>query len=100
MAELFEEPFDLPVFVVTDAAAAAMGEMQLGLGQTLSSFFYILSRRGWAVGSLSTARISGAPTAVRAGWVSCASRPQTAASRRWRMSCLCRASPNTPPPRD
>src|SRR3546814_10126714 len=44
MAELFEEPFDLPVFVENDAAAAAMGEMQLGLGQTLSSFFYILIR--------------------------------------------------------
>src|SRR3546814_16780664 len=46
MAELFEEPFDLPVFVENDAAAAAMGEMQLGLGQTLSSFFYILISSG------------------------------------------------------
>src|SRR3546814_690190 len=45
MAELFEEPFDLPVFVENDAAAA-MGEMQLGLGQTLSSFFYILISSG------------------------------------------------------
>ncbi|MCM8730595.1 ROK family transcriptional regulator [Hephaestia sp. GCM10023244] len=46
MAELFDEPFDLPIFVENDAAAAAMGEMQLGLGQTLSSFFYILISSG------------------------------------------------------
>ncbi len=33
LAALFAEPFALPVFVENDAAAAAMGEMQLGLGQ-------------------------------------------------------------------
>lgn len=46
MAELFSQPFDLPVFVENDAAAAAMGEMQLGLGQTHTSFFYILISSG------------------------------------------------------
>lgn len=46
MAELFAEPFDLPVFTENDAAAAAMGEMQLGLGQTHNSFFYILISSG------------------------------------------------------
>ncbi|PSJ37066.1 ROK family transcriptional regulator [Allosphingosinicella deserti] len=39
---LFAEPLNLPVFTENDAAAAAMGEMQLGLGQFHSSFFYIL----------------------------------------------------------
>ena len=39
---LFAEPLDLPLFTENDAAAAAMGEMQLGLGQEYSSFFYIL----------------------------------------------------------
>jgi len=43
---LFEEPFDLPVFVENDAAAAAMGEMQLGHGQSNNSFFYILLSSG------------------------------------------------------
>src|SRR3546814_21029027 len=46
MAALFAEPFDLPVFVENDAAAAAMGEMQLGVGQTLSSFLYRLHSAG------------------------------------------------------
>jgi predicted NBD/HSP70 family sugar kinase len=46
LAALFAEPFDLPVFVENDAAAAAMGEMQLGLGQKTSSFFYILVSSG------------------------------------------------------
>ena len=32
----------VPVFVENDAAAAAMGEMQFGLGQQHSSFFYVL----------------------------------------------------------
>ena len=32
----------VPVFVENDAAAAAMGEMQFGLGQRHSSFFYVL----------------------------------------------------------
>jgi predicted NBD/HSP70 family sugar kinase len=34
------------VFVENDAAAAAMGEMQLGLGQKNNSFFYILISSG------------------------------------------------------
>ena len=33
---------DAPVFVENDAAAAAMGEMQFGLGQQYQSFFYVL----------------------------------------------------------
>lgn len=39
---LFAAPIDLPVFVENDAAAAAMGELQLGHGQRQASFFYIL----------------------------------------------------------
>lgn len=46
MADLFRDPLDLPVFVENDAAAAAMGEMQLGLGQQVNSFFYILLSSG------------------------------------------------------
>lgn len=46
MAGLFREPLNLPVFVENDAAAAAMGEMQLGLGQKNNSFFYILISSG------------------------------------------------------
>jgi predicted NBD/HSP70 family sugar kinase len=46
MATLFAAPYDLPVFVENDAAAAAMGEMQLGLGQRFASFFYILISSG------------------------------------------------------
>ncbi len=46
MATLFEKPLSLPVFVENDAAAAATGEMQLGLGQNYSSFFYILVSSG------------------------------------------------------
>ena len=46
MANLFREPLNLPVFVENDAAAAAMGEMQLGLGHTNNSFFYILISSG------------------------------------------------------
>jgi len=46
MAALFAEPLGLPVFVENDAAAAAMGEMQLGLGQKTNSFFYILVSSG------------------------------------------------------
>ncbi len=42
MAALFADPIDLPVFVENDAAAAAMGELQLGHGQHHASFFYIL----------------------------------------------------------
>ncbi|GAA0669026.1 putative NBD/HSP70 family sugar kinase [Sphingomonas insulae] len=46
MATLFDEPLRLPVFVENDAAAAATGEMQLGLGQSYNSFFYILVSSG------------------------------------------------------
>ena len=46
MATLFDAPIALPVFVENDAAAAAMGEMQLGLGQKFASFFYILISSG------------------------------------------------------
>jgi predicted NBD/HSP70 family sugar kinase len=46
MAALFAEPLDLPVFVENDAAAAATGEMQLGLGQKHGSFFYVLLSAG------------------------------------------------------
>lgn len=46
MAALFAEPFALPVFVENDAAAAATGELQLGRGQQLSNFFYILISSG------------------------------------------------------
>ncbi|KTF68751.1 MULTISPECIES: ROK family transcriptional regulator [unclassified Sphingomonas] len=42
LAELLAEPIDVPVFVENDAAAAAMGELQLGQGLRRSSFFYIL----------------------------------------------------------
>ena len=42
VSSLFAEPLNIPVFVENDAAAAAMGELQLGLGQEFSSFFYIL----------------------------------------------------------
>lgn len=48
VAALFAEPLGLPVFVENDAAAAAMGELQLGLGQRYSNFFYILI--SWALG--------------------------------------------------
>jgi predicted NBD/HSP70 family sugar kinase len=40
--ELFAEPFKVPVLIENDAAAAALGEMQFGLGQQYRSFFYIL----------------------------------------------------------
>ena len=43
---LFASPIDLPVFVENDAAAAAMGEQQLGLGQQYASFFYVLIAAG------------------------------------------------------
>lgn len=48
MAALFAEPLFLPVFVENDSAAAAMGEQQLGHGQQLSSFFYVLI--SWGLG--------------------------------------------------
>ncbi|MCC2976819.1 ROK family transcriptional regulator [Sphingomonas sp. PL-96] len=46
MASLFTDPYELPVFVENDAAAAASGEMQLGLGQKYGSFFYVLLSSG------------------------------------------------------
>jgi predicted NBD/HSP70 family sugar kinase len=46
LAELFSQPLNLPVFAENDAAAAAMGEMQLGLGQRHNSFFYVLISSG------------------------------------------------------
>ncbi|WP_420144275.1 ROK family transcriptional regulator [Sphingobium sp.] len=46
MTTLFSGPHGPPVFVENDAAAAAMGEMQLGMGQRVNSFFYILISSG------------------------------------------------------
>lgn len=46
LARLFSDPFELPVFTENDAAAAAMGEMQLGHGQKFGNFFYILISAG------------------------------------------------------
>jgi predicted NBD/HSP70 family sugar kinase len=40
--QLFTGSLKIPVFVENDAAAAAMGEMQFGLGHQYQSFFYIL----------------------------------------------------------
>jgi predicted NBD/HSP70 family sugar kinase len=39
---LFDEPLDAPIVVENDAAAAAIGEMQFGMGQRHPSFFYLL----------------------------------------------------------
>jgi predicted NBD/HSP70 family sugar kinase len=40
--KLLAQTLPVPVFVENDAAAAAMGEMQFGLGQRYQSFFYLL----------------------------------------------------------
>lgn len=40
--DLLAGPLSLPLFVENDAAAAAMGELQFGLGHIHHSFFYIL----------------------------------------------------------
>jgi len=40
--ELLSGVLPVPIFVENDAAAAAMGEMQFGLGQQYQSFFYVL----------------------------------------------------------
>ncbi|HLY58428.1 MAG TPA: ROK family protein [Stellaceae bacterium] len=40
--ELLSDVFPIPVYVENDAAAAALGEMQFGLGHQYRSFFYIL----------------------------------------------------------
>lgn len=53
MSALFAQPHALPVFVENDAAAAAMGEMQLGLGQRYGNFFYILLSSGLGGGFVS-----------------------------------------------
>ncbi|GAA0734109.1 ROK family transcriptional regulator [Sphingomonas japonica] len=42
VGELFDGPFRADVTVENDAAAAAIGEMQFGLGQRYASFFYLL----------------------------------------------------------
>lgn len=42
VAQLVAEPFLVPVYTENDAAAAAIGEMQFGLGQSYASFFYLL----------------------------------------------------------
>jgi predicted NBD/HSP70 family sugar kinase len=42
VATLFDDAANWPVLVENDAAAAAIGEMQFGLGQHHSSFFYLL----------------------------------------------------------
>lgn len=42
IANLFARSFPLEVRVENDAAAAAIGEMQFGLGQRYSGFFYLL----------------------------------------------------------
>lgn len=48
IAALFAEPYNLPVFIENDAAAAAMGEQQLGSGHDYDSAFYILI--SWGLG--------------------------------------------------
>jgi predicted NBD/HSP70 family sugar kinase len=48
IASLFAEPYGLPVFIENDAAAAAMGEQQLGSGRRYSSAFYVLI--SWGLG--------------------------------------------------
>lgn len=48
MADLFAHPYSLPVFIENDAAAAAMGELQLGSGHSYDSAFYILI--SWGLG--------------------------------------------------
>jgi predicted NBD/HSP70 family sugar kinase len=40
--QLLSSVLPVPIFVENDAAAAAMGEMQFGLGQQYQSFFYVL----------------------------------------------------------
>ena len=85
LQRLLAGPLDLPLFVENDAAAAAMGEMQLGHGQSDSSFFYILitsglgggvvadgkyvrgaSGRSGEIGFLPTRNEAGAPEQVQA----------------------------------
>jgi predicted NBD/HSP70 family sugar kinase len=42
IGDLLVNSLGLPVFVENDAAAAAMGELQFGIGQRTQSFFYLL----------------------------------------------------------
>ncbi|HEY1725116.1 MAG TPA: ROK family protein [Steroidobacteraceae bacterium] len=42
LGELLSATLPVPILVENDAAAAAMGEMQFGLGQQYQSFFYVL----------------------------------------------------------
>lgn len=42
VADLIRDVLGIPVYVENDAAAAAIGEMQFGLGRTHRSFFYLL----------------------------------------------------------
>lgn len=51
-AELFVQPFSIPVFLENDAAAAALGEQQFGCGPELSSALYILLSSGLGGGLL------------------------------------------------
>jgi predicted NBD/HSP70 family sugar kinase len=46
VTELLSGPLPVPVYVENDAAAAAMGEMQFGLGHQYQSFFYVLITAG------------------------------------------------------
>jgi len=46
VSDLFSKTLSLPIFIENDATAAAMGELQLGLGQKYTSFFYILFSAG------------------------------------------------------
>jgi predicted NBD/HSP70 family sugar kinase len=42
LGQLLSATLPVPILVENDAAAAAMGEMQFGLGQQYQSFFYVL----------------------------------------------------------
>lgn len=42
LSDLLANSHELPLFVENDAAAAAMGELQFGLGQKVHNFFYLL----------------------------------------------------------
>ena len=46
VSELLSGTLPVPVYVENDAAAAAMGEMQFGLGHRYQSFFYVLITAG------------------------------------------------------
>lgn len=46
MADIFAGPVNVPMFIENDAAAAAMGEQQLGSGHHFGSIFYVLISRG------------------------------------------------------